>query len=95
MNYATLHTDFYTSHFKTNNTTTKLALSEQVGLVLVVRVLHLALKLLAGLAHVLLHLLPLLLLHVIQGLPALGVLVFESARASKTRRFLALSIDTI
>lgn len=73
--------------------TTELALSEQVGLVLMVGILHFALQLLAGLKHVLLHLLPLLLLHFIQGLPTLGVLKFKSAWTSKTGRFLSLSID--
>lgn len=72
---------------------TELALSEQVGLVLMVGILHFALQLLTGLKHVLLHLLPLLLLHFIQGLPTLGVLKFKSAWASKTGRFLSLSIS--
>lgn len=76
------------------DSTTELALSKQVGLVLMVGILHFALQLLAGLKHVLLHLLPLLLLHFIQGLPTLGVLEFKCAWTSKTGRFLSLSIDT-
>lgn len=85
---------FY-SFIKPDNNTTKLTLPEQVGLVLVVGILHFALQFLTGLLHVFLHLLPLLLLHFIQRLPALGVLEFESSWTSKTGRFLSLSVDTI
>lgn len=76
------------------NASETLTLTEQVGLVLVVRIVHFALQLLASLEDVLLHLLPLLLLHLIQGLPAFGILELKGARASKARRFLSLSTDT-
>lgn len=72
--------------------TTRHALAEEVGLVLVEGIFHLTLQLLTGLAHVLLHLLSLLLFHFIERLPSLGVLVFEGAWASEARGFHTLSI---
>lgn len=57
-----------------------------------VGVIHLALQLLARLPDVLLHLLPLLFLHLVQGLPALGVLELKRAAVGKPRRLLTLSV---
>lgn len=68
-----------------------LTLTEHVGLMLVVSVLHLALQFVAGLAHVLLHLLPLLLLHFIQRLPTFGIFKLKRAGAREAGGMLARS----
>ena len=70
--------------------TPKHTLPEHISLVLVVSILHLTLQLLSGFEHVLLHLLPLLLLHFIEGLPTFGVLKFKSAWTGKARGLLTL-----
>ena len=65
-------------------------LSHHHELVLMPCSFHLSLQLLFGLADVSVHLVPLLLLHLIQGLPARGVLKLKGPGLGEARRVLSL-----
>lgn len=68
-------------------------LAQHVGLVLVESIIHFTLQLLSCLTDVLLNLLSLLLLHLIQRLPALGVLKLKRTSVGEAGRLLTFSED--